>query len=81
MLLERLESTDWYKNLPFTRRPSVNLIRPDQVVGINDNTGKINDHTYITAMGLLRVGLDTMQLSAGEGGGGIREKLDRMLSV
>jgi cell division protein FtsA len=80
MLLERLEGSDWYKSLPFTRKPVVNLIRPDQVVGINDKTGKINDHTFITAMGLLRVGLDTMQLSGGEGSS-IREKLDRMLSV
>ena len=80
MLADQLEESDWYKSLPFTRRPSVHLIRPEQVVGITDKTGKINDHTYITAMGLLRVGLDTMQLSAGETGG-IREKLDRMLSV
>ena len=80
MLVDQLEDSDWYKNLPFTRRPSVHLIRPEQVVGITDKTGKINDHTYITAMGLLRVGLDTMQLSKGETGG-IREKLDRMLSV
>ena len=80
MLLDRLEGSDWYKSLPFTRRPSVNLIRPNQVVGITDTTGKVNDHTYITAMGLLRVGLDTMQLS-GSDSGSIREKLDRMLSV
>ncbi len=80
MLLDQLESTDWYKTLPFTRRPSVNLIRPEQVIGINDTTGKIKDHTYITSMGLLRVGLDTMQLTNSDNGG-IREKLDRMLSV
>ncbi len=80
MLLNRLEGQEWYKTLPFTRRPSVNLIRPEQVVGIKDTTGKVTDHTYITAMGLLRVGLDTLQLSGGESGS-IREKLDRMLSV
>jgi cell division protein FtsA len=80
MLMERLEEDGWFKNLPLTRRPSVHLIRPQQVVGIKDTTGKITDHTYITAMGLLRVGLDTMQFSSGEGSS-IREKLDRMLSV
>jgi cell division protein FtsA len=80
MLLDRLEGQEWYKMLPFTRRPNVNLIRPEQVVGIKDTTGKVTDHTYITAMGLLRVGLDTLQLSGGEAGS-IREKLDRMLSV
>jgi cell division protein FtsA len=80
MLMERLESEKWFKQLPFTRKPSVHHIRPEQVVGITDSTGKVNDHTFITAMGLLRVGMDTLQLS-GSGGGSIREKLDRMLSV
>ena len=80
MLMSRLEETSWYKSLPFTRKPSVHHIRPEQVVGIKDVTGKVNDHTFITAMGLLRVGLDTLQLD-GSQGGGIREKLDRMLSI
>lgn len=80
MLMERLEGAEWYKNLPLTRRPTVHLIKPEQVVGIKDKTGKITDHTFITAMGLLRVGLDTLQFSGGESGG-IRDKLDRMLSV
>ena len=80
MLMSRLEEASWYKSLPFTRKPSVHHIRPEQVVGIKDVTGKVNDHTFITAMGLLRVGLDTLQLD-GSQGGGIREKLDRMLSI
>jgi len=80
MLMSRLEEASWYKSLPFTRKPSVHHIRPEQVVGIKDVTGKVNDHTFITAMGLLRVGLDTLQLD-GSQGGSIREKLDRMLSI
>lgn len=80
MLMEKLEGDNWYKNLPLTRKPSVHLIRPEQVVGIKDTTGKITDHTYITAMGLLRVGLDTKQFDTNENSS-IREKLDRMLSV
>jgi cell division protein FtsA len=79
LLMDRLEQTDWYRSLPFTRQPSVNLIRPEQVAGIIDTTGEVNDHTFITAMGLLRVGLDTMQFS--NGGGSIRDKIDKMLSV
>jgi len=80
MLMDRLEGDTWYGKLPLAKRPSVHLIRPTQVIGIKDQTGKITDHTYITAMGLLRVGLDTMQFSGSEEGS-IREKLDRMLSV
>lgn len=80
-LMEKLEETDWYTHLPFTRKPIVQHIHPDQVVGIVDKTGQVNDHTFITAMGLLRVGLDTMQFAGSNPGGSIQEKLDRMLRV
>jgi len=79
MLMERLEGK-WYTDLPFTRKPIVQHIQPEQVVGIVDKTGNVNDHTFITAMGLLRVGLDTMQFSTSPGDS-IREKLDKMLRV
>lgn len=79
LLMHRLEQTQWHKNLPFTRKPTVNHIKPGQVAGIVDNTGKVNDHTFITAMGLLRVGIDTLQFSSG--GGSIRDKIDKMLST
>jgi cell division protein FtsA len=80
ILVDKLEAADWYKDLPFTRKPVVRYIRPEQVAGITDVTGQVNDHTFITAMGLLRVGLDTMQFS-GNSSGSIREKIDRMLQV
>lgn len=80
MLMERLERKDWYGDLPFTRKPVVQHIQPEQVVGIVDTTGNVTDHTFITAMGLLRVGLDTMQFSS-EPGDSIREKIDKMLRV
>jgi cell division protein FtsA len=80
LLMDRLEQSEWYKTLPFTRRPSINYIRPEQIAGITDTTGLVEDHTYITALGLLRVGMDTLQFS-GTGNGGIKEKIDKMLSV
>ncbi len=79
MLMERLQSGDWYRDLPFTRKPVIQHIHPHQVVGIVDTTGDVTDHTFITAMGLLRVGMDTMQYAGG--GNTIREKLDRMLKT
>jgi cell division protein FtsA len=79
MLLDKLEQSDWYKSLPFTRKPTVHHIRPEQVAGIVDKTGKVNDHTFITAMGLLRVGLDTSQFSASNDS--IKDKIDKMLSI
>lgn len=80
MLVDRLHDSDWYTKLPFTRKPIVEHIHPDQVVGITDLTGKVKDHTYVTAMGLLRVGLDTVQYT-GAGGDTMKEKLDRILHV
>ena len=80
LLIRELEETDWYRRLPFTRKPVVRRIRPEQVVGITDTPGKVTDHTFITAMGLLRVGADTLQFKGGNGGS-IREKIDRILQV
>lgn len=81
MLMDELHDSTWYKQLPFTRKPTVQHIHPDQVVGIVDKTGDANDHTFITAMGLLRVGLDTMQQASSAPASSVREKLDRMLRV
>ncbi len=79
LLMDKLNDSDWYSKLPFTRKPVVQHIQPDEVIGIVDKTGDVADHTLITAMGLLRVGLDTLQFAHNSGGGSIREKIDRIL--
>jgi len=81
MLVEALEQQDWYKDLPFTRKPAIQHLEPDEVVGIIDTTNKANDHTYITAMGLLRVGLDTIGPSGTADKTSIRQKINKMLRV
>ena len=81
MLMDELQEADWHKELPFTKKPVVRHIQPDQVVGITDKTGHVTDHTFITAMGLLRVGIDTMQQAGNAPTNSIREKLDRMLRI
>ena len=78
-LVDALNSSDWYKDLPFTKRPTVQHIKPTDVVGIVDKTGDVTDHTYITAMGLLRVGYDTMVGSSEADT--IKDKLNRILRV
>lgn len=80
MIQKALAEQDWYTKLPFTKRPTVQLIMPDEVVSIIDTTGDIKDHTYITAMGLLRVGADTLGLFEVPKDG-IRERLNRLLSI
>ncbi len=82
MLMERLQQNKWYGELPFTRRPVIKHIQPDEVVGILDRTGSVDDHTYITAMGLLRVGLDTLQMQdSSRTPNSVRERIDRMLQI
>jgi cell division protein FtsA len=80
MLMDKLEDGNWYANLPFAKKPSVQHIHPDEVVGIVDTTGDVTDHTFITAMGLLRVGFDTLQFSVTPSGS-VKEKIDRILRV
>jgi cell division protein FtsA len=60
LLVDELEQSTWYRDLPFAKKPSVRYIAPESVIGIVDTTEDLNDHTFITAMGLLRVGLDTI---------------------
>jgi cell division protein FtsA len=78
-----LKETNWYSEVPFARKPTVDFITPQQVVGIKDTTGDVTDHTFVTAMGLLRVGSDTLQQQNGEdkNGGSIKDRFDRILRV
>ncbi|HEX8390262.1 MAG TPA: cell division FtsA domain-containing protein [Candidatus Saccharimonadales bacterium] len=78
-LVEALRSSEWYKELPFTKRPSIQHISPTDVQGITDSTNSSLDHTYVTAMGLLRVGYDTMVGSSG--GDSVKEKFNRLLRI
>lgn len=78
-LVEALSSREWYKDLPFTKKPTVHHIKPEEVVGITDTTGDVKDHTFITAMGLLRVGYDTIVGSSESDS--IKDKLNRLLRI
>lgn len=65
LLQETLAVSDWYENLPFSRRPLINLIDVNTLPDLNltklsaDSRSEL-DHSYVTALGLLRVGLDTL---------------------
>lgn len=77
-LVDRLENDDWWNELPFNKKPKVKHIKPEEVYGVIDESGKINDHTFITAMGLLRVGYDTYS-SDENASENFRDKLNRIL--
>jgi cell division protein FtsA len=78
-LVDALSERDWYKELPFTKRPTVQRIVPSEVIGVTDTTGVVKDHTFITAMGLLRVGYDTIVGSTDTDT--IKDKLNRILRI
>jgi len=76
-LQEVLSTTDWFKELPFARRPIVHLVESADIPGVHNLTQTTLDHSYITALGLLRVALDTLAGSPDEGG--IRGKFAKLL--
>lgn len=76
-LQEVLSTTDWFKELPFARRPIIHLVESADIPGVHNQTSTTLDHSYITALGLLRVALDTLAGSPDEGG--IRGKFAKLL--
>ncbi len=78
-LVNALQKQNWQAELPFTRKPTVHHIKPSEVIGITDETGQVSDHTLITAMGLLRVGYDT--IIGGSDSDTVKDKLDKMLRI
>lgn len=76
-LQEVLSTTDWFKELPFARRPVIHLVESADIPGVHNSTETHLDHSYITALGLLRVALDTLAGSPDEGG--LRGKFAKLL--
>jgi cell division protein FtsA len=57
-IAEALKGKEWYKTLPFARKPIVNHISPSEVNRVIDKTGKLTSYADITPMGLANLGLD-----------------------
>lgn len=53
-----LKSEDWYKQLPFARKPLIHFIQPKDVVNIEDETGELDDVSDVTPMALANLALD-----------------------
>lgn len=76
-LQDVLATTDWFKELPFARRPIVHLVESADIPGITNTTDATLDYSYVTALGLLRVALDTLAGVPEESG--LRAKLAKLL--
>jgi len=59
-IVENLETQDWYKRLPFARKPNVSYIKIADVENIIDKTGQLSSPQDITPMGLANLSLDLM---------------------
>ena len=78
LLQEQLATSDWYQELPFSRRPMINLLDittlPNLIIG---NFEKDLDQSFATALGLLRVGTDTLEGAPEEKG--LKAKFAKLL--
>lgn len=96
-LQETLALSDWYKALPFSRRPVIHLLDiaelPDLITKDDQNlagSGSVSstpallktnialDHSFATALGLLRVGVDTLISTPSENK--LKARLNKLLS-
>ena len=82
LLQEQLAVSDWYVNLPFSRRPVIHLLDITELPNLKtdklsaDSAFKL-DHSFATALGLLRVGTDTLAGSPEENK--LRSKISKIL--
>lgn len=77
VLQEKLALSDWYTHLPFSRRPLVNLIDVAAMPGLAIPEDITLDYSYATALGLLRVGMDT--IAGAPEANKLRTKIARLL--
>jgi cell division protein FtsA len=70
---------DWYKNLPFARKPIVSHIAPSQVSRVIDKTGELTNYADITPMGLANLGLDV--INTGSISESVLQKLSKTLQT
>lgn len=60
LIQETLAISDWYQNLAFSRRPVIHLLDVAELPSLINEQDFPLDHSFATALGLLRVGVDTL---------------------
>lgn len=53
-----LGTGQWYKQLPFAKKPTVNFVHPSDITNVKDTTGKLITPQDVTPMGLANLALD-----------------------
>ena len=77
LLQENLAVSSWYVDLPFSRRPVIQPIDIAELPGFIFKQKQKLDHSFATALGLARVGLDT--IAGAPEGGRLRKRINRIL--
>jgi cell division protein FtsA len=79
---ETLAVSDWFKTLPFAKRPIIHLLDPlslpDFILSEEDEKTKRLDGSFAVCFGLLRVAVDTLLASPEKTG--LKAKLSKLLS-
>jgi cell division protein FtsA len=57
---ETLDEPDFHEALPFAKKPAVQLIKYSDLHGLKNETEVALDHSFVTAIGMLWVGSDTL---------------------
>lgn len=78
-LVDALKKRSWYEELQFAKKPTIQYIKPQDVLGVVSDVEQELDHTYITVMGLLRVGCDTIAYDGAVNE--LKSKLNRLMKI
>lgn len=57
-ITEILKNKKWAKNIPFSRKPTVNFIRPKNVANVIDKTGKLTQISDVTPMSMASLAIE-----------------------
>ncbi|MBD3238919.1 MAG: Hsp70 family protein [Candidatus Moranbacteria bacterium] len=58
VIKKALQGRNWLKSLPFSKRPEIRFIQPQDVANIIDHTGELTETQDVTPMGLANLALD-----------------------
>lgn len=77
--IKKILQTEWYKELPFARKPKIDFVAPGDVNRVLDHTGRLTSPQDITSMGLANLALDIV--GSEPKGEQLLQKLSRTLSI
>ncbi|MFA5854936.1 MAG: cell division FtsA domain-containing protein [Candidatus Gracilibacteria bacterium] len=60
LIKDGLEGADWYKNLPFPRKPQIKYLLPKNISHIKDKTGTLTSPADITPIALAGIGMEIL---------------------